>query len=65
CVGTDGEKVTGGGYDFRVSKSLLGEILGVVISESGGETFRDDGGAVWYRLKVIELGMEVMMDEGC
>ncbi|GKB31508.1 hypothetical protein Tco_0870909 [Tanacetum coccineum] len=28
-------------------QSLLGEILGVVIGESGGETFGDDGGAVW------------------
>nr|GEW37890.1 hypothetical protein [Tanacetum cinerariifolium] len=44
--GKKGE-VKGGRDDFRVSKSLLGEILRVVIRESGGETFRDDGGAVW------------------
>ncbi|GJY32006.1 hypothetical protein Tco_0415501 [Tanacetum coccineum] len=47
CVGAGGGEVNRGGEDFRVSKSLLGEILGVVIGESGGETFRDDGGAIW------------------
>nr|GEU74938.1 hypothetical protein [Tanacetum cinerariifolium] len=47
CVGTGGGDVNGGGDDFRVSKSLFGEIPGVVIGEGGGETFRDDGGAVW------------------
>ncbi|GJZ92687.1 hypothetical protein Tco_0664752 [Tanacetum coccineum] len=45
-VAKEGE-VKGGGIDFGVSKSLLGEIPGVVISEGGGELFRDDGGAVW------------------
>ncbi|GJV94133.1 hypothetical protein Tco_1541946 [Tanacetum coccineum] len=43
CVGADGGEVNRGGDDFGVSKSLLGEIPGVVIGESGGETFRDDG----------------------
>ncbi|GJW05917.1 hypothetical protein Tco_1568340 [Tanacetum coccineum] len=47
CVGAGGGEVNGGGDDFRVSKSLLGDILGVVIGESDGETFRDDGGGVW------------------
>ncbi|GKB98640.1 hypothetical protein Tco_0984777 [Tanacetum coccineum] len=47
CVGASRGEVSGGGDDFGVSKSLLGEILGVVIGESGGETFGDDGGAVW------------------
>ncbi|GJZ20583.1 hypothetical protein Tco_0557173 [Tanacetum coccineum] len=47
CVGAGRVEVNRGGDDFGVSKSLLGEILGVVIGESGGETFRDDGGAVW------------------
>ncbi|GKD71049.1 hypothetical protein Tco_1325139 [Tanacetum coccineum] len=40
-------EVNGGGDDFGVSKSLLGEISDVAIGESGGETFGDDGGAVW------------------
>ncbi|GJT15264.1 hypothetical protein Tco_0873970 [Tanacetum coccineum] len=39
CVGAGGGEVNGGGDDFGVSKSLLSEILGVVIGESGGETF--------------------------
>ncbi|GJS00958.1 putative RNA-directed DNA polymerase [Tanacetum coccineum] len=39
-------EVNGGGDDFGVSKSLLGEISDVAIGESGGETFGDDGGAV-------------------
>ncbi|GKB94777.1 hypothetical protein Tco_0980914 [Tanacetum coccineum] len=47
CVGAGRGKVNRGGDDFRVSKSLLGEILKVVIGESGGEVFGDDGGAVW------------------
>ncbi|GJZ32505.1 hypothetical protein Tco_0577941 [Tanacetum coccineum] len=45
-VGAGGGEVKGGGIDFGVSKSLLGEIHGVVISEGGGELFGDDGGAV-------------------
>ncbi|GJZ28254.1 hypothetical protein Tco_0572901 [Tanacetum coccineum] len=40
-------EVNRGSDDFGVSKSLLGEIPGVVIGESGGETFGDDEGAVW------------------
>ncbi|GKF04228.1 hypothetical protein Tco_0034896, partial [Tanacetum coccineum] len=40
CVGAYG------GDDFGVSKSLFGEIPGVVIGESEGEIFEDDGGAV-------------------
>ncbi|GJS13422.1 hypothetical protein Tco_0407894 [Tanacetum coccineum] len=47
CVGADGGEVKGGRDDFRVIKSLLGEIPGVVIGESGGETFGVDGGAIW------------------
>ncbi|GJX05980.1 hypothetical protein Tco_0193912 [Tanacetum coccineum] len=47
CVGAGGGEVNGGGDDFGVSKSLLGDIPGVVIGESDGETFGDDGGAVW------------------
>nr|GEY76348.1 hypothetical protein [Tanacetum cinerariifolium] len=45
-VGADGCEVNRGGDDFGVSKSLLGEILRVVTGESGGEIFRDDGGAI-------------------
>ncbi|GKG51362.1 hypothetical protein Tco_0541746, partial [Tanacetum coccineum] len=33
CVGAHGGEVKGGGDDFRVIKSLLGEIPGVVIGE--------------------------------
>ncbi|GJY32357.1 hypothetical protein Tco_0415852 [Tanacetum coccineum] len=47
CVGAGGGEINEGRYDFGVSKSLLGEILGVVIGESGGVIFRDDGGVVW------------------
>nr|GEZ47439.1 hypothetical protein [Tanacetum cinerariifolium] len=47
CVGAREGEVNRGGEDFGVNKSFLGEILGVVISESGEETFGDDGGAVW------------------
>ncbi|GKD04598.1 hypothetical protein Tco_1179572 [Tanacetum coccineum] len=47
CVGASRGEVKGDEDDFGVSKSLVGEIPGVVISESGGEIFRDDGGAVW------------------
>nr|GEV70370.1 hypothetical protein [Tanacetum cinerariifolium] len=36
CVGAGGGEVRGGGDDFGVRKSLLGEILGVVIGEGGG-----------------------------
>nr|GEV72822.1 hypothetical protein [Tanacetum cinerariifolium] len=43
CIGAGGEEVNGGGDDFGVSKSFLGKIPSVVIGESGGETFRDDG----------------------
>ncbi|GJW47919.1 hypothetical protein Tco_0079565 [Tanacetum coccineum] len=43
CVGASGGEVNGGGDDFGVRKSLLGEILGVVIEEGGGETFGVDG----------------------
>ncbi|GKE17673.1 hypothetical protein Tco_1425250 [Tanacetum coccineum] len=38
-------EVKGGGVVFEVSKNLLGEIPGVFIGESSGETFRVDGGA--------------------
>ncbi|GJZ34571.1 hypothetical protein Tco_0580388 [Tanacetum coccineum] len=47
CVGAGGGEVNGSRDVFGVSKSLLGEILGVVIGESGGDIFGDDGGAVW------------------
>ncbi|GJT40814.1 hypothetical protein Tco_0940679 [Tanacetum coccineum] len=46
CVGAGGGEVNGGGDDFGVRKSLLGEIPGVVIGKSGGEIFGDDGGAI-------------------
>nr|GEV15556.1 hypothetical protein [Tanacetum cinerariifolium] len=47
CVGSNRGEVSGGGDDFEVRKSLLGEIPKVVIGEGGGETFRDDERAVW------------------
>ncbi|GJR69790.1 hypothetical protein Tco_0015855 [Tanacetum coccineum] len=47
CVGAGRGEVNGGGDDFGVSKNFLGEILRVVIGESGRETFGDDRGAIW------------------
>ncbi|GKG60117.1 hypothetical protein Tco_0609781, partial [Tanacetum coccineum] len=47
CVGAGGGEVNEGRDEFGVSKSLLGEIPGIVIGESGGEIFGDDRGAVW------------------
>ncbi|GJT50635.1 hypothetical protein Tco_0976792 [Tanacetum coccineum] len=52
-VGAGGGEVMGGGVNFRVSRSLLGEIPGEIMGEKvgeecGGEEFRVDGGAVWY-----------------
>ncbi|GJU86364.1 hypothetical protein Tco_1293910 [Tanacetum coccineum] len=44
-VRADGGEVKGGGDDFGTRRILLGEIPRVIIGESGGETFRDDGGA--------------------
>ncbi|GJX34932.1 hypothetical protein Tco_0246489, partial [Tanacetum coccineum] len=44
-VGVGGGEVKGGGDDFGGRRILLGEIPGVIIRESGGETFGDDGGA--------------------
>ncbi|GKB45510.1 hypothetical protein Tco_0896263 [Tanacetum coccineum] len=44
-VGASGAEVKGGGVDFRVSRTLLGEIPRVIMGESGGEAFRVDGGA--------------------
>ncbi|GJZ09294.1 hypothetical protein Tco_0543577 [Tanacetum coccineum] len=40
-----GGEVKGGGVDFGVSRTLLGEIPRDIMGESGGETFRVDGGA--------------------
>ncbi|GJV18628.1 hypothetical protein Tco_1367648 [Tanacetum coccineum] len=64
CVGAGGGEVSGGGDDFEVSKSLLGEIPRVVIGESGGETLEMIEEPFGNRLGVIELGMEVMTDKG-
>ncbi|GKE53346.1 hypothetical protein Tco_1488502 [Tanacetum coccineum] len=47
CVGAGRGEVNGGGDDLGVSKNLLGEILRVVIGESGRETFGDDKVAIW------------------
>ncbi|GKA03037.1 hypothetical protein Tco_0675818 [Tanacetum coccineum] len=41
-----GGKVKGGGVDFGVVNSLLGEIPRDVMGERGGETFGVDGGPV-------------------
>ncbi|GKD18130.1 hypothetical protein Tco_1207288 [Tanacetum coccineum] len=40
-------EVKGGGVDFGLVNSLFGEIPRDVMGESGGETFRIDGGTVW------------------
>ncbi|GKF69908.1 hypothetical protein Tco_0202965, partial [Tanacetum coccineum] len=39
-------EVKGGGVDFRVTKSFLGEIPEESTRESGGEEFGVDGGVV-------------------
>ncbi|GJX30480.1 hypothetical protein Tco_0238559 [Tanacetum coccineum] len=44
-VGAGGGEVKGGGVDFGVSRTLLGEIPGDIMGESGSETFGVDGGA--------------------
>ncbi|GKA37486.1 hypothetical protein Tco_0724051 [Tanacetum coccineum] len=46
-VGAGGGEVKGGGVDFGVTKSLLGEIPKENTRESGGEEFGVDRGAVW------------------
>ncbi|GJX43079.1 hypothetical protein Tco_0917263 [Tanacetum coccineum] len=46
-VGAGGGEVKGGGVNFGVTKSLLGEIPGESTEESGGEEFGVEGGAVW------------------
>ncbi|GJY25372.1 hypothetical protein Tco_0400098 [Tanacetum coccineum] len=50
AFGAGGGEVSGGGDDFGVTKSSLGEILGVVIGERGGKTFGEDGGAIWQSI---------------
>ncbi|GJZ55665.1 hypothetical protein Tco_0610858 [Tanacetum coccineum] len=45
-VGAGGGEVKGGGVDFGVSRTLLGEIPREIIGESSGEAFGFDGGAV-------------------
>ncbi|GJU52123.1 hypothetical protein Tco_1221678 [Tanacetum coccineum] len=45
-VGAGGGEVKGGGVDFGVSKTFLGEIPGEIIRESGGEVFGVNRGAV-------------------
>ncbi|GKB86996.1 hypothetical protein Tco_0959268 [Tanacetum coccineum] len=52
CFRAGGGEVMGGGVDFGVSRSLLGEILREIMGdkvgeEYGREEFRVDGGAVW------------------
>nr|GEX13604.1 hypothetical protein [Tanacetum cinerariifolium] len=46
--GGGGGEVKEGGDDFRVVKSLLGDMPGDVIRVSGGETFGVEGGFVWH-----------------
>ncbi|GJW44714.1 hypothetical protein Tco_0073513 [Tanacetum coccineum] len=44
-VGAGGGEVKGGGVDFGVSSTLLGEIPGVIMGDSGDEAFGVDRGA--------------------
>ncbi|GJT61877.1 hypothetical protein Tco_1005410 [Tanacetum coccineum] len=46
CVRAGGGEVKGDGVNFGVTKSLLGEILGESMEESGGEEFGVDGEAI-------------------
>ncbi|GJT73074.1 hypothetical protein Tco_1032360, partial [Tanacetum coccineum] len=45
-VGAGGGEVKGGGVDFGVSRTFLGEIPGENIGESSFEVFGVDGGSV-------------------
>ncbi|GJX20908.1 hypothetical protein Tco_0223585 [Tanacetum coccineum] len=45
-VGAGGGEVKGGGVDFRVGRTLLGEIPREIMWESGGEAFEVHEGAV-------------------
>nr|GFB37824.1 hypothetical protein [Tanacetum cinerariifolium] len=40
-------EVMDGGVDFRVSRSLLCEILREIMGDKFGEEFRVDGGVIW------------------
>ncbi|GJY39056.1 hypothetical protein Tco_0425420 [Tanacetum coccineum] len=44
-VGAGRGEVKGGGVDFRVSRTLLGEIPDDIMGKSGGEAFEVDRGA--------------------
>ncbi|GJU29118.1 hypothetical protein Tco_1172707 [Tanacetum coccineum] len=57
CVGA-------GRDDFGVSKSLFGDILGVMIGESVEKHLEIMEEPFSNRLEVIELGMKAMMDKG-
>nr|GEX34975.1 hypothetical protein [Tanacetum cinerariifolium] len=46
-VGGGRGEVMDGGVDFRVSRSLLCEILREIMGDKFGEEFRVDGGVVW------------------
>nr|GEZ45949.1 hypothetical protein [Tanacetum cinerariifolium] len=46
-----GGEVNGRGVVLGVFKSLLSEIPKDVMGESGGETMRLDGGAIWLNLE--------------
>nr|GEW97137.1 hypothetical protein [Tanacetum cinerariifolium] len=45
-VGAGRGEVKGGGVNFRISKTLIGEIPREIIVKSGGEVFGVDGGAI-------------------
>ncbi|GKA55323.1 hypothetical protein Tco_0754272 [Tanacetum coccineum] len=47
-VRAGGGEVMGGGVDFRVSRSFLGEIPREIMGDRIGEEFGVDGGTVWY-----------------
>nr|GEW21443.1 hypothetical protein [Tanacetum cinerariifolium] len=63
-VGAGGGEVKGGGVEFGVTKSLLGEIFEENTGESGGEELRVDGGAFASRWVVIGDYKEGISDVG-
>ncbi|GJX33953.1 hypothetical protein Tco_0245510 [Tanacetum coccineum] len=59
-----GGEVKGGGDDFGVSMTLLGEIPGVIMGKSSGETFKLMEEPIDSRWVVIEYDKEGTLYEG-
>ncbi|GJX32643.1 hypothetical protein Tco_0242498 [Tanacetum coccineum] len=64
CDGAGGGEVKGGRVDLGVVNSLLGEIPEDVMGESGGDTIRVNGGAIYSRWAETSFDKEERRDEG-